>query len=329
MRSVRDMGLESDGEEEDVGVPALEADGSTRVEEEEDGARLSRKDRERALRRSGSACPVLGGAGANKDGDGGGPGEVDWTLMLPLPFPSKKKVGSERVMAESTREGLSVGVSGERLGVRGAERGTARRVVVKARSSVDLGGVVPVFHVRSRKVSNLRGRKKEAGMEKVGRSAERDSSEERDLEANSKVQEDTKEEEQKRTKQHKKELSAEEMLAAILDGGDARSVKGEGETGEGREAHWRRALDVLSGTSTTPASARSNRSVEKSIFGAGTPVKDMGVQGLKLEVPKLSEAEGEVESPGSSLRFEERLERVVGGGNEEGEEGEEKDDGEV
>ncbi|KAF5339403.1 hypothetical protein D9611_009889 [Ephemerocybe angulata] len=324
MRSVRSMGLESDAEEDEDHAPVLEASGRV---EEEDGTRLSRKERESALRRSGSACPVLGAAvaAAAKDVEGASPGEVDWTLMLPLPFPSKKKVGSERVRAESTRENVGVGsgMGGERLGV----RGTARRVVVKARSSVDLGGVVPVFHLRTRKVSNLKGRKKEAGMEKVGR-RERESSEERDLEANSNVQEHREEEEEKRVKQHKKELSAEEMLAAILDGGDARSVKGEGETGEGREEHWRRALDVLSGTSTTPASARSNRSVEQSIFGAGTPVKEPGVQGLKLEVPKLSEAEGEVESPGSSLRFEEQLERVVGGGEEDAEVVEEKDDGE-
>ena len=185
-----------------------------------DDVRLSRKDRERVLHRSGSAQPVLDGDRKPKPGATKDQANTDWTLMLPLPFPSKRGKAGPSALAVPPFP-------------KTPER---KRVLHKARSSVDL--TTPVAHVRTRKVSTPLALKKKAPKPAV-------------------VEEQEQEQKQSQPS-HKKELSAEEMLAAIFDSNDTSSPVHDGEPGNDseadREEHRKRALDMLSGN---PAQARS------------------------------------------------------------------------
>jgi hypothetical protein len=87
-------------------------------------------------------------------------------------------------------------------------------------------------------------------------------------------QEKVKVEEPQQQLQHKKELSAEEMLAVILDlnDGDDASKSGVGKSGKDsaggaldREDHRQKALDMLSGTSTPSPSKPQSRSRDSSL----------------------------------------------------------------
>ncbi|RXW18986.1 hypothetical protein EST38_g6861 [Candolleomyces aberdarensis] len=217
------------------------------------------------LRRSGSAHPVLDGGKKPRSPTSGTPD--DWTLMLPLPFPRQFKKSA----AASTRP-------------QGDERKT--RVIHKARSSVDLASTV-VLHVRKRKVSSpmLSGKNFAFAQQQQQKRAEV--------------------EEPQQPLQHKKELSAEEMLAVILDlnDGDDASKLGEGKLGNAsaggqldREDHRQKALDMLSGNSTPSSGGSQPRTRDTSL----SPKSAVG--------QKEENDEDRSVSPSPSFaKFEERL----------------------
>ncbi|KAJ2929647.1 hypothetical protein H1R20_g7437, partial [Candolleomyces eurysporus] len=216
------------------------------------------------LRRSGSARPVLDGGKKPRSPTSGTPD--DWTLMLPLPFPRQLKKSA----AASTRPQAD-------------EKKT--RIIHKARSSVDLTSTV-VLHVRKRKVSSpmLSGNNFAFAQQQQQKRVEM--------------------EEPQQQLQHKKELSAEEMLAVILDlnDGDDASKFGEGKPGNAsaggqldREDHRQKALDMLSGNSTPSSGGSQPRTRDSSL----SPKSALG--------EKENDEDRSVSPSPSFAKFEERL----------------------
>ncbi|TEB35242.1 hypothetical protein FA13DRAFT_1451107 [Coprinellus micaceus] len=280
-----------DLDDETDGAPTEdEAIVNTVEESTENATAYTVKEKERALRRSGSAHPVLDGSKERNRLSGSGD-DVDWTLMLPLPMPRKSR-NMKAANAVASRANSTTAPPPK------------LKIVKKALSSYDLGS--PVTHFRTRKVSspltpnfNRRDkdfRKADAVLAKVSS-------------ASAAVQEAERMLEQRR--QHRSDLSAEDMLAAILD---LESVSSEGKAEVNKEDHRKKALDMLSGAS--PVDPKPKATLGE-LLDLSPPVTmtefDYSSSEGAIDKEEDQQEVARSTSPSDSVRFEEHLASLMEG----------------
>lgn len=254
---------------------------------EETPATHAKSDKARALRRSGSAHPVLDGGKPTRQSGGD---HVDWTLMLPLPISKKtrnlKAADSVVTRANSTK------LPGERP-----------KVVKKARSTYDIKS--PVLHVRTRKVSSPMASsfgRRDKDLKRADNMLAKVSS------ASAAVQEAGRMLERRQL--HRSELSAEDMLAAILD---LESTPSEARSQINKEDHRQKALDMLSGASQLNTHLKPSLGELLELSPAAT-VSEFFSSSSSEEVVEDDDYERRRSSPSSeSVLFEERLAAMMAG----------------